>query len=203
MQREWRPRTGYTGVSGYQDAGIHVAGIPPDGNVRVKGKRTTVVVGTLCGVIIEDVSDQPGGKRGVRLEKMVLVSNSTGILLHDADEIVIQRNVVNDGRGSGTAVGIEVDGGSDDNLIKSNTFVDATTDVVEAAAATARSPTRWKRARCPPAAATTEAGSARGRRRGGGRDPHDGPSNRNSRTVVTRARGRSKCTMWPAPSIAT
>jgi nitrous oxidase accessory protein NosD len=51
--------------------------------------------------------------------------------LRNSDHVLIRRNAVNDGRGSGASVGIEVDADSDDNLISENTFVDAATDVID------------------------------------------------------------------------
>jgi hypothetical protein len=43
----------------------------------------------------------------------------------------LQNNVVNDARGSLTVIGIEVDADSSGNLIRSNQFTDAATDVID------------------------------------------------------------------------
>ncbi len=119
---------GYGGSAGYRAAGIHLHGIPPAGDVRIKGllpRAARIVVGNARGVLVEDCSG------GIRLEKMGLTSNAAGISLHNSDGVLIQKNIVNDSRGSGTSVGIELDGNSDQNLIVKNTFVDAATDVMD------------------------------------------------------------------------
>jgi nitrous oxidase accessory protein NosD len=120
--------SGYGGSAGYHAAGIHLDGIPPGGDVQIKGslpRAARVVVGNARGVLVENCAG------GIRLEKMALTSNAVGISLRNADGVLIQKNVVNDGRGSGTSVGIELDGNSDQNLMVKNTFVDAATDVMD------------------------------------------------------------------------
>lgn len=89
------------------------------------------MVGNNRGIIAEDSADASGRALGVRVQKVTIVSNATGIFVHNSDGVRIDGNIVNDARGSGTTVGIEVDGTSDDNLIKGNSFVDATTDVID------------------------------------------------------------------------
>ncbi len=119
---------GYTGVAGYHDAGIYIGGIPSEGNVRV---NDAFVVGSNRGIILEDSTDIPGGKETVRVKKSSLSSNDTGIFVHNSDGMIIDRNFTNDSRGSTPAVSIELDGTSDDNLIRANEFTDAAVDVID------------------------------------------------------------------------
>jgi len=119
---------GYGGAAGYHQAGIHLDGIPPGGDVRIKGllpRAARIVVGNARGIVLENCAG------GIRVEKMGLTSNAVGISLQNSDGVLIQKNVVNDARGSGTSVGIELDANSDQNAIVKNTFVDAATDVID------------------------------------------------------------------------
>ena len=119
---------GYTGVAGYHDAGIYIGGIPSEGNVRV---NDAFVVGNNRGIILEDSTDVPGGRDTVRVQKSSLSSNDTGIFVHNSDGMRMYRNFTNDSRGSTPAVSIELDGTSDDNLIRANEFTDAAVDVID------------------------------------------------------------------------
>jgi nitrous oxidase accessory protein NosD len=116
---------GYTGLYGYHDAGIYIGGIPSDGRVSIKNGY---VVGNNRGIVIEDSAPVLGS---IRVQKMGLPSNDTGILVHNSDGVVIAQNVVNDARGSTPAVGIELDGTSDNNLVKKNFCSGAVTDVID------------------------------------------------------------------------
>jgi hypothetical protein len=119
---------GYTGIAGYQDAGIYISGIPSEGNVRVKDGLSH---GNNRGIILEDSTDIPGGKATVRVEKSSFASNDTGIFVRNSDGMRIERNGTLDQNGTLPAVGIELDSTSDDNLIRRNRFLDAAVEVID------------------------------------------------------------------------
>jgi nitrous oxidase accessory protein NosD len=118
---------GYTGVAGYHDAGIYIGAIPAGANVQVK---TSLVVGSNRGIILEDSAHIRDGHLTVLVKKNSFSSNDTGIFVHNSDGMHIERNGTNDSRGSTPAVSIELDATSDENVIKGNSFTDAAVDVI-------------------------------------------------------------------------
>lgn len=110
----------------YADAFIYIGGIPAEARVRVERNFSNVANGR--GIIVEDSTDTPGGRFGVRVKSNRLLYGGTGILLANTDGAEVRNNFVN----LFTGAGIEADASSDGNLIQSNRIGDNSPDVLDA-----------------------------------------------------------------------
>jgi parallel beta-helix repeat protein len=103
----------------YEDAGIYVGGVQAAADVRV---LRNFAVDNERGIIVEDA-----GIQSTRLRSNRIAGNGDGIFLHRADGITIVRNVL----AGNDDVGIELDAGSDGNLIEDNDISGSANDVLD------------------------------------------------------------------------
>jgi nitrous oxidase accessory protein NosD len=109
----------------YADAFIYIGGIPADARVRVERNFSNIANGR--GIIVEDSTDTPTERFGVRVKSNRLLYGGTGILLANTDGAEVRSNFVN----LFTGAGIEADATSNGNRIEKNRLGDNGPDVLD------------------------------------------------------------------------
>ncbi len=112
--------------NGFGDAGIYIGGTPADADLRVE--RNVLNAPSERGIIVEDSLDNPGKPVGVRVRKNVITGAGTGIFVFGSTGVEVLTNVIT----GGTAAGIELTVGSNDNFISGNRLSGNVPDVVDA-----------------------------------------------------------------------
>jgi len=108
---------------------VFVDDIQPNARVRVFENQIGGRAGDPRGIVVANSSDTPDGSYAVLVGRNNVENGGTGILLTNADGIVVFENHVGD---PNTAVGIDVDASSDNNLIVGNVISTGGTDVRDA-----------------------------------------------------------------------
>ena len=112
----------------FGEAAIFVGATPAGGKGRL---LTNHACGVGTAILLEDTIATAGGQPTVTVRKSDLFENGRGIVLHNSDDAAIRSNVVSNVLG-GSTVGIEVDAGSDDNVLAQNKVDGYPTDVSDA-----------------------------------------------------------------------